>query len=163
MQFRRVELEGAIIDVYNVHLQPFQKESSIRESQLQDLKRFIKKNSNKGRPVILGGDFNIIAESREYLTLISELGDFTDVWKKARPNSPGYSWNPRQNPYAKPDPEEDFVAQRVDYLFVRDGDEQKWQIMDAKLEFTSPKKLGFGRYFGSDHFGVGATLKLIEQ
>lgn len=160
MQFRRVEIEGEVIDVYNVHLQPFQKEGEIRRSQLEDLRKFIQKHSNNERPVLLGGDFNIIAESREYQTLIKKLFDFRDVWSVARPNDPGYSWNPRLNPYAKPDPEEDFVEQRVDYLFVRDGRRLKWKVLEAKLELTAPKKLGFGRFFGSDHFGVGATLQL---
>ncbi len=80
MQFRRMEIEGIVVDVYNVHLQPFQKESRIRESQLKDLRKFINKNSTSGLPVLLGGDFNIIAESREYQTLTQELHDFRDAW-----------------------------------------------------------------------------------
>ncbi len=82
----------------------------------------------------------------------------------ARPHDPGYSWNPKTNPYAKPDPEEDFVEQRVDYLFVRDGEHLTWKVLEAKLELTAPKKLGFGQYYyGSDHFAVGATFKLIPR
>lgn len=164
IQFTRVELrKGSFLDVYNTHLQPFEYAHEIRADQLVEAQRFIEENSRHGYPVIFAGDFNIIGESQEYQSLRNMLPDFKDAWNELRPENPGYSWDPEENAYAKPDRGTSFVKQRVDYLFLRDGESYVWDIEGVELDFTRPLPYRGEKFYGSDHFAVGAQLRLIPN
>lgn len=163
VQYTRIEIApGVEVDAYNTHLQPYQNSFMLRRVQLAEMRAFMERTSSENRPTILAGDFNIIGESGEYAHLKSSFYDFVDVWASVKPGEPGYTWDPGVNRYAKPDYGEQFVNQRLDYLFVRDAKGWKWDVESVGLDFTSPFPFRGKEYFGSDHFAVGAYLRLSE-
>ena len=163
VQFTRVEVApGMFLDTYNTHLQPAQDSFMLRRIQLAEFRAFLERHSNQGHPVLFAGDFNIIAESGEYAQLRAALSDFRDSWASTRPGEPGYTWNPEENFYAKPDSSESFIKQRLDYIFLRDGNDWKWNVDSIGLDFTAPFPFRGRNFFGSDHFAVGAYLSLSK-
>lgn len=154
---------GQLIDLFNTHLQAYQKDNKVRRRQMKRAMKFVNKHNDGTIPAIFAGDFNVIAETEEYETLMGELGNFTDVWMQIRPTDPGYTWDPSLNNWAEYDYEETHLLQRLDYIFVRDGAKAKLVVKDAKLAFNT-QMLWFGVYttshfiYVSDHFGVETTL-----
>lgn len=156
---------GDLIDTFNTHLQAYQKDSKVRETQLEDAIAFINRKNTDGRPALFVGDFNIIAETAEYSIIQNKLYDFRDAWAEKRPGEPGYTWDPNSNYWAKYDYDETVQTQRLDYIFLRDGDELHWNIKDINIAFN--KELPWSgvyktprKTFASDHFGLAATLVL---
>jgi endonuclease/exonuclease/phosphatase family metal-dependent hydrolase len=168
VQHLRLQLpSGIIFDIFNTHLQAFQKDALIRKLQLDQAMEFLEKINKGEYPVIFAGDFNIISEIGEYTRLNNKLNGFKDVWQTANPNDPGYTWEPFINWYAKPDYNESTLRQRIDYIFVRDGKEHKWKIQQAQIILNAPQsyeyKRGIAETFASDHFGIMAELELISN
>jgi endonuclease/exonuclease/phosphatase family metal-dependent hydrolase len=168
VQHLRLELpSGLKIDVFNTHLQAFQKDALIRKFQLDQAMEFLEKINKGEYPVIFAGDFNIISEIGEYTSLNNKLNGFKDVWQSANPNDPGYTWEPFINWYAKPDYNESTLRQRIDYIFVRDGKQDQWNIRSAQIILNTPQpyeyKRGVSQTFASDHFGIMAELELISH
>lgn len=159
VQHLRLKLtSGQEIDVFNTHLQAFEKDAKIRLKQLKQTKEFLSKINNGVRPLIFAGDFNVIAEIAEYDVLMTQLHGLTDVWAHANPGDPGYTWDPYTNYYAKEDPEDSVQLQRIDYIFVRNGESAEWKINRAHLTLNTPQPT-----FASDHFGIVAELELHSK
>lgn len=158
--FMRIRLpNGVEIDTFNTHLQAYQKDSGIRLKQLDDAKKFLDKHLSD-RPAIFAGDFNVIASTDEYKVLKSYLIGYTDVWLDYSPSEDGFTWDPYINQLAKIDEDESVQKQRIDYIFVKDGKDKKWNILDAKVEFQESYQVLSQSIFLSDHFGVSSLLEL---
>jgi endonuclease/exonuclease/phosphatase family metal-dependent hydrolase len=159
---------GDLVDLFNTHLQAYEKDAHIRARQLKKAMDFINRHNDGTNPAIFAGDFNVIAEIQEYHGMMGLLGQFKDVWAEINPKDPGYTWDPSINYWAEYDYDESELLQRIDYIFIRDGQHSKWSIMSAELAYNTEKEW-YGVYknanqiFVSDHFGVEATLKLIPK
>ena len=166
VQHLRLKLpSGQLLDVFNTHLQAFEKDASIRALQLQQASEFIAKINQNDLPAIFAGDFNIISEIAEYSIISGVLLGFSDVWASVNPGDPGYTWDPFTNFYAKEDHDESTLVQRIDYILVRNGKETEWRINRAHLALNSPmpyKKL-INETFASDHFAVTTELELHSK
>ena len=159
---------GKLIDTFNTHLQAFEKDVKIRQRQLQQSIKFINKINDGSLPALFVGDFNVIASSNEYSSLTNKLFGFRDIWPEVNAGDPGFTWNPDINFWAKYDYDESTLLQRLDYIFVRDGEDSYWHVNNASLAFDE-KVSWNGVYvvprktFASDHFGVEAELELISE
>lgn len=158
---------GMVLDTFNVHLQAIEKDDYIRRVQLTDLMTFVCSKNNGDIPVMIAGDFNVIAENCEYRYLRNRLCGFRDVWYEARPHDPGYTWNPTVNTWGSDSNyNESRLCQRLDYVFVRDGRTAAWSISDAQLAFTHKNPSDSDRrgipecIHAADHFGVQVQLAL---
>lgn len=158
---------GELVDLFNTHLQAYEDDHRVRRFQMKNAMKFVNKINDGSLPVIFAGDFNVIGETPEYDTLMKELGNFTDVWRVLRPNDPGFTWDPSINNWARYDFKESHLLQRLDYIFIRDGEDTKISVKEVSLAFDE-QKMWYGVYFRpnyifvSDHFGVEATL-VIEK
>lgn len=156
---------GQLLDLFNTHLQAYQKDKNIRFRQIKRAIKFINKHNDGTLPVVFAGDFNVIGETEEYEELMDLIPSFRDVWKVTRPNDPGFTWNPSINNWAEYDYKEDQLLQRLDYVFIRDGKNSKITAKSAALAFNI-EKIWYGVYkdpsfiFVSDHFGVETTLNI---
>ncbi len=129
--YARIQIDSTnqdcYIHVFNVHLQSGEGNKTIRKEQIEALVEFIelctKDDTVEGKvvhPIILCGDFNIIADrpanwgakekleppkslklninastrSTEYHDLLDALKkfDLVDVWVQLRPKDPGFTW-----------------------------------------------------------------------
>lgn len=152
--------DGTLIDTFNTHLQAYYKDAAIREKQLKETIKFIKQKVSAERPAIFAGDFNIIASTSEYSVLENYLIGFKDVWLDFRASDAGFTWNPDLNRWASYDDGEPIQLQRIDYIFVKDGTNKKWNILETNIEFNKTISSQSGPIFLSDHFGVSAALEL---
>lgn len=158
---------GQLLDLFNTHLQAFEKDHRIREKQLKRAMKFINKINDGTIPALFAGDFNVIAQTQEYQKLRYLLEDFEDAWDVLRPNDPGYTWNPAINYWAKYDYKESQLLQRLDYIFVRNGKKASIKLQKIDLAFNE-EKMWYGVYlrpnyvFASDHFGVQLDL-IVER
>ena len=166
VQHLRLKLpSGQLLDVFNTHLQAFEKDAKIRALQLQQASEFIENINGNHLPAIFAGDFNIISEIAEYSIISGVLLGFTDVWASVNPGDPGYTWDPFTNFYAKEDHEESTLVQRIDYILVRNGKGTEWRINSAQLALNSPMpyKQLLNKTFASDHFAVTTDLELHSK
>ena len=157
----QVELaSGQLLDVFNTHLQAFEKDADIRKKQLAKTMKFINQHNDIETPAIFAGDFNIIGETQEYDELRDTLVGYEDAWKEVKADKPGFTWNPSINTWASFDYDESRLLQRLDYIFVKSTSEAQITVKDINL--TANKKVNYkGKaYFLSDHFGVEATLEI---
>ena len=108
-------------------------------------------------PVILLGDFNAVADSREIGVL--RASGFKDAFAEAG-NPPGFTWDGRENSNIRLQRQvfpEDFwqepTQQRIDYVFYRGPDLKVTRsevVLDRPLQGIHP----------SDHFGVMADFEV---
>lgn len=155
---------GQLLDLFNTHLQAFEKDRKIRKRQMKWAMKFINKKNDGTVPVIFAGDFNVIGETSEYQELLQWLGgNFIDAWTEIHPNDPGFTWDPSVNYWAEYDYDESQLLQRLDYIFYRNGTSAIIKIKDSSLAFNA-EKMWYGAFkspnfiFGSDHFGVETTF-----
>lgn len=160
--YMQIELNnGKRVDTFNTHLQAFWENSKIRAQQLKTLKRFINSINKGDLPVVLAGDFNISADGSEYQYLTETLSDFTDTYKDSNPNLDGDTWVPSENYWINGG-----SSQRIDYIFVRDGKKDHWEVVDSFVDFNTelpwnlPDKERSNYIYVSDHFGVTSKLHL---
>lgn len=154
---------GFIIDTFSTHLQAYQKDARIRAKQLKQAIKFINKMNNGDLPVLLVGDFNIIASTSEYSSFSHLLNGFKDAWLDYRPSDNGFTWNPDINTWANYDEDESIQYQRIDYIFVKDGKQLKWNIIDINVMFNHSYTTQSGPMFVSDHFGLSSRLELTKS
>ena len=74
------------------------KDQSIRQSQMNEIKQFIKdKHIPKNEPVYIGGDLNVIKGSDEYQQMPDNLNVSLPTQFEGNP----YSWDTQSNSIAK--------------------------------------------------------------
>ena len=147
------------LDVYSTHLNFRYRDGVVRETQVQELARYVEDTSDPGAamPPVVAGDFNAEPDSTEvrFLSGLTSLSGtsvyFQDAWRVSGGRGPGHTWDNR-NTFAAAEHEPD---RRIDYVFVGhvrpDGAgrvESAQVVCDRALTGT----------FASDHFGVVADL-----
>lgn len=89
-----VEVGGRRVDVYNSH---FSLSQEARQSNALEAVAFIKEVSGNG-PSLLMGDLNALPDTPPIqfllgnLSLQGQTGDFSDCWKAAHPDKPGFTY-----------------------------------------------------------------------
>lgn len=163
------------IYVVNTHLQA-NSERSIREHQLQQLSDFVDRHTEASHPVLILGDFNIIAQSQsipsnsEYASMLRLLGNPEDIFADMNiytddtyTNAYAHYWgNPNANSRA-----------RLDYILIRQGFTYRLVVDDRMLEnkvHTTMQchhqwHVGTGgplTCYLSDHYGLSVKLRLTK-
>lgn len=166
--------DGGIIDVYNVHLASASAaslEDSVRETrdlQLSELREWIQMRRMNNSRILVVGDFNVDAQSPQYLRL-SELGvDTFDASRSSAGHCPqsnaGFTFDPTINPWA-----DSWISsptrkpERLDYVLlddrIRGRDDSVRSEIVSSVVFNQQADQG---YFLSDHFGVETILRRYE-
>ncbi len=148
----KVQLNKTDLCLSTVHLESMLEDTEIRIEQISLIEQYHSQCKN----LILLGDFNFGDTDPENNKIST---DYIDVWKKLKTNVPGYTWNKKQNPYAKTNSFSGENSRRLDRIFIK-GDAIKTQSIRivGNKSFFSPH----GKIFPSDHFGLSATLKIIS-
>lgn len=148
-----VERCGQSFRVVTAHLESFEEQLGLpfpffRFAQATEL---LQGPAATSLPVVMAGDFNADAENPTdptYQLLLS--GEFTDAWKVAQPNNPGFTWPLfLENPFVYTSP-----TQRLDLVLTR-GD-----ISVEKANLVGERDVTPVLPLPSDHAGVVVTLKL---
>ncbi len=145
------------------------------ESDIRQVAAFIRRITEKhSYPFIVMGDFNTTLESRALSELVQEFG-LLDPYALMNPGSPGYTWDPQENPntffdgaphFAEGTPKEgvdlliaDFdisTPRRIDFIFLSSHFTPD-MVISADLVFHEP----VNGIFVSDHFGIMVELSEI--
>lgn len=162
--------DGLLVDVMDTHLNAAGP-NSIRAAQLKTLAITI--NTFLGsevstRPLIVGGDFNISAQSAEAYADITRILPFEDTFKTWA-NSPegqaqsddvraGYTSDGVLNKWTGW--YGDKSRRRIDYLFLKNPEVgQKFRVRSSRLVLNEQ----VGNRHLSDHFGVETTFEVIDS
>jgi endonuclease/exonuclease/phosphatase family metal-dependent hydrolase len=126
---------------------------AIRVAQANEL---LKTAADTGLPVIMAGDFNIVADSSLDLSFpgyqaIINAG-FTDAWRSKRGADPGFTAHQAEN-LLNPTSQLD---RRIDLVLLRGG----FGVADISLIGNQPSDRTASGLWPSDHAGVAATLRL---
>jgi endonuclease/exonuclease/phosphatase family metal-dependent hydrolase len=158
---------GELVDVFNTHLQAYTWYDNVRRLQLLQTKAYIESKNDGSRPIILAGDFNIDFHTAEYGVFAEIFPNYVDTFEKMNPGVKGYTWDPYVNQWAAEDFLDEGDPERLDYIFVRDGQDYRWEIKSSQITFD--KELpwyGSGKnakyIFASDHFGILTELELTN-
>jgi len=149
--YARVLTPTGIINLFNTHLS-YGNQQPIRDDQVAAIKAFIaEKSSDKIAALnLLCGDFNSGPEaySIQMLTDPASGSASLDSWVVQNPGNPGYTMP------------SDLPSDRIDYIFLRDGD--YGQILASRQILNTPNKENL---YPSDHFGVlsqfGSTTQKV--
>ncbi len=154
--------EDCYIHVFVTHAQATRKYdpagcAQARKEQFEELRKFIQKatagkdGKYDGYPIVLMGDFNVIADkaaNSEYRDMLDELRGLSDVWDKLNPQLPGHTWIGTDQKTKAPSPwgnlgntlaMEPGMPQRIDYFFYYYGNRL---ILDPKSIELVPSKQG---------------------
>ncbi|MCD6291132.1 MAG: endonuclease/exonuclease/phosphatase family protein [Anaerolineae bacterium] len=145
----RIIVQGYPLYIFDVHLHAGANGSERRQREVGTLLSFIAETASNGTPIVLMGDFNA-AEDTPEIRMILKAG-FQDAFRRAHPDDPGYTWNPRENPNARREEQATSAAslQRIDYVFLRATSGQ-WHILQSQVAFQQTAL----NVYPSDHFGV---------
>ena len=143
----RVLTPAGIINFFDGHLSHLAQDEEVRVAQVKEMKEYVEEKSADGVPAanIVCGDFNAIPDSppiRNMTDVDPEGVRYLDSWAESNPAQSGYTV-PAESPNA-----------RIDYVFLRDGDES--EVIDSRLVLHQP---GPGGVYPSDHIGVFSTFE----
>lgn len=141
----RVELDGRPLDVYFTHLHWTTAGGAIRRRQLEDAVAWMARGQ-EDVPALLLGDFNATADAPE----LQPLAGFFDVHAALHPGI-DRSGATTLNPHFFPD-----RRARIDLVFAQAG---RFEAREAGIVLDRPDAAGT---WPSDHFGVLATLRLLD-
>jgi endonuclease/exonuclease/phosphatase family metal-dependent hydrolase len=159
------KIKDCYIHVFVTHMQATRKYKpkecvKVRKSQFAELKKFMqnataaKDGKYDGYPIVLMGDFNVIADkaaNSEYRDMLKTLDlKLEDVWDKLKPKSLGHTWigmnqttsfhspwgnlgNTLATESVKPQ------KQRIDYFFYRPGTKLKLKPKSIELVPSTSK------------------------
>lgn len=139
----RIDVGGALIDVYGTHLHHTTEGAAIRMEQVDDLLAFIR-SRNEGAPMLLAGDFNAAVQAPELSALHAE---FVDVYGAMHERATA------QHPTTL-NPNAGHPPRRIDHVFAERG---RFTPLSAQIILDRPGDDGL---WPSDHFGVVARLRL---
>ncbi|KAL2672493.1 hypothetical protein Neosp_013204 [[Neocosmospora] mangrovei] len=141
-------IDGLEVDLYNLHADAGDEwpDRLARSEGINQLLRHIKKH-NKGRPVILAGDFNDVwTHPKRTINRLTDAG-FTDAWVKLHRNGTIPENNGKSN--GCDHPPQNNSCEVVDKVFYRSG---KFVTLDAvKFDYKSDIFVGGDNSPLSDH------------
>lgn len=141
----RVEVDGRPVDLYFTHLHWTTQGGAIRLRQLEDAVAWMARGRGDA-PALLLGDFNATADAPE----LQPLAGFFDVHAAVHPDidrSGATTLNPRFFPDRRA---------RIDLVLAQTG---RFEAREAGIVLDRPDAAGT---WPSDHFGVLATLRLLD-
>lgn len=142
--YMRIQVPGTgPVDVYSTHFQARGGDGPIRQHDVDTMVKLVKQH-DQGYPTFIMGDFNMVATSPEYKSLVSQL-DLRDVYAEAHPGDVGATSSPANTNHKPTD-----NPSRIDYIFARRNDRYDVAITDAVVGMTQT----FGGKNASDHFSV---------
>ncbi len=147
---------GRALPLVNTHLHArYRRErprlnAAVRVAQLLQLLRHLEETPGT---VVVGGDFNCAVGDLEY-EIFRELSGAIELGGGSR--HPTLS---RTNYYKRHRTAED---KRIDFLFVRPGEDERFRGADARLLFAETAEIRQIERSLSDHFGFRATLERVE-
>lgn len=133
-------LDGRPFRFVNTHLEAY--DETVRDAQRDELLAAV---GDPGRPVVLVGDFNAVPER------VGVPAPYRDAWVVAGGPGPGHTCGQAAglvNP-------ESALAQRIDYVFVRDA-----EVTDCRVVGDGPGDRTPSGLWPSDHAGVVADLRV---
>ena len=151
------------VDIYNTHYQATIQAEDLRVMDNKEFSILFAKN-DVGNPTIATGDFNFSnydetdKTSKSYTDFMRRFNPI-DTFRVTHPGLPGFTNDPKVNPYAAKDDKQ----QRLDYIFAfpehrgvttRDVN-YKIEVVESKIMFTEPVR---GKFL-SDHFGITTTFR----
>ncbi len=155
----RADVDGprGPIQVFSTHLNWRFDHSAIRQSQVEELTRFVADSRPRSFPPVVCGDFNAEPASDEIRTLTGLRPVVNDVllvdcWRSIHPDDAGYTWN-NENPFVAEQLE---FNRRIDYVFAG------WPKARGAGNPVGAELIGAERVDGmwpSDHYGVFADLR----
>ncbi len=140
-----------------------------REKELKAIGEYVAKKA-KGKPFILGGDFNTTLFSESMQKLVRSL-NLTDTFYTVHPNEEGFTWDSVNNPNTKNDASLTFVngdkkegvellsamydqsPRRIDFILIGGGLDKK-NVVDSRVIFNRP----VNGLYPSDHYGVLSVI-----
>ena len=170
--------EDCYIHVFVTHAQATRKNNpagcaQVRKAQFKELKKFIEKatagkdGKYDGYPIVLMGDFNVIADkaqNSEYNDMLKTLDlNLKDVWDKIEPKLPGHTWIGNDQKTKANSPWGNLgntlamnpgMPQRIDYFFYYYGNRL---ILDPKSIELVPSKQGTLYCFDKQNVSPTAT------
>ena len=145
----QINVDGNVVDFYNTHLHNAAVNVHIREEQMLDLLGFIE-STQSGGFVFVTGDFNANPDWEE-MELMYE--SFYDVYPLFHPNhlepehgTLNYHLGHQQR--------------RIDYILFGKARSELLDPTSAAVVLDTP---GEGGIWGSDHFGVFATFRILSD
>jgi endonuclease/exonuclease/phosphatase family metal-dependent hydrolase len=141
----RLEVNGRIVAVANVHLTSGLQRTAVRVSQLREVLSLLGDDE-----AILLGDFNYADGDPEASVVPAS---FVDAWPAVRPGDPGLTWNRERNPWADRNSHDNESSRRIDRILIRSP---LLAPVDATIIGVDARA---GGHPPSDHFGLVATLR----
>lgn len=141
----RLQVDGRSVDAYVTHLHHTAEGSAIRARQVQHLLDFIDATRGAGA-VVLGGDFNAVADA-------PELRPLRDRWTDAYG---AVHVEPAGGPVTTLNPAKGHAPRRIDHVFV---EAERLRPVAARIVLDAPTAAGL---WASDHFGVWVRLRWAE-
>jgi endonuclease/exonuclease/phosphatase family metal-dependent hydrolase len=160
MMHARVEIDGAVVDVINTHMQSGVGLAArmIRKRQLAELRRFVHDVGRSGSPMIVCGDLNIDGLRRggraEYAEIARALPDFVDLGARADDVTYDTENNALARRHAPDEP-----PQRLDYMFVADPHAVLEVVAIERVFHVALESTERPRTFASDHYAIKAHFK----
>ena len=144
----RLEVNGRLVSVANVHLESRLQKKQVRVEQLKEVLALLGDDE-----AILLGDFNFgDGDEPESSTLPP---DFVDAWRALKQGDPGLTWNREQNPWARANSYDGEPSRRLDRILIRST---RIVPEEAGLLGVEPARVSRWRH-ASDHFGLAATVR----
>jgi endonuclease/exonuclease/phosphatase family metal-dependent hydrolase len=149
---------GLELEAYSTHLTDRNEQSdgiSVRSTQARELLEWVEHTSQPGNPILIGGDFNDVAQSPTIQTFTGN--GFIDLHAAAG-EGPGYTNDRDDLDIEAP---EACANQRIDYVFFKPGRE-RFRIESVQLFLDRPSTEPDQRsLWASDHFGVLGRLEFF--
>ena len=166
MLHARVQIGETEVDVITTHLQSGEGQGPrrVRLRHLAEVRARVDELSERGRAVVLCGDFNIdgrtAVRGAEYTQLVRTLPDFDDLGaaSDAITYHPDPAHNPLAHRYDAGAPE-----QRLDYIFFRAakrGPKVDVAAVERIFDEVLGAHAGFGETHPSDHFALRVKLRV---
>jgi endonuclease/exonuclease/phosphatase family metal-dependent hydrolase len=135
--------DGLRLNIWNVHLQAGPTEA-VRSRQVEELVRWVQEAHDGQIADLVGGDFNCTPESRQYQTLLQQIGPSV----QAISGEPGFTTYDGLS--SRPD-----AGQTLDHVFIRSSSSVEAVKASPRPIFTAERMKD--RF--SDHLGVEVAVR----
>lgn len=142
----RLEVNGRILAVANVHLESRLHRKKVRVEQLREVLSLLGEDE-----AILLGDFNFGDGDEPESSALP--ASFEDAWLAVRHGDPGLTWSREENGWADRNSYDGEPSRRLDRVLIRSD-----RLVPEEAGLLGVEPSAAGR-FPSDHFGLAVTLR----
>jgi endonuclease/exonuclease/phosphatase family metal-dependent hydrolase len=136
-----VQASSRSLDLYVTHLT--NGAPQVNQAQAESLRAFVEASAQ--HTALVAGDFNALEDSPQIASLSQ---DWLDTFRTANPHLPGFTCCIDDLSAAQAE-----LSRRIDYIFLVPAGEQV-EIVEARVVFDQPQRVGEGWLWASDHAGV---------